>query len=184
MTDTADLFEIVFRGDIAPGADLDNVKKRLQVLFKADTGRVDRMFSGRPVVIRSGLNQADVNRYQQAMEKSGALVQVRPVYGAFDTVSDTVSGRSTKDSQPAAVDKLDQNVDVSEAESASSGSHWGLTPVGADVLQDSEKRHHEDLDVDTSSISLAPSGSSVLNEDERTVIEDQDIDTSHLDVDS
>jgi hypothetical protein len=208
MTDTADLFEIVFRGDIASGADLGDVKKRLQALFKADAARIDRMFSGRPVVIRSGLNQADVTRYKQAMEKSGAMVQVRPVYGASDAIVDSSEKGSTKGSsesstkssakssaksstagpQPAAVEKSDQNIVVSEPEPepepVSSGDDWGITPVGADVLQDNEKRHFEDRDVDTSSISLTPSGTNVLNEDERIAIEDQDIDTSHLDLDS
>ncbi|HAD08095.1 MAG TPA: hypothetical protein DCF62_01320, partial [Porticoccaceae bacterium] len=71
-------FDVVFRGDIAPGQKVVDVRERVQKLFKADEQQLQRLFSGRPVTIRSALDQAQAEQYEQALLQAGALVEVKP----------------------------------------------------------------------------------------------------------
>ncbi|WIO74692.1 hypothetical protein QP938_01970 [Porticoccaceae bacterium LTM1] len=162
------LFEIVFRGDIAPGANFAEVRQRLGELFKADEQQLERLFSGRPSVIRRSLDSATAERYQNAIQQTGALVQIRaskPEMPAQKPVEAASSAEPVPSEQAAETDP---------------GPGWGLAPVGADVLNDNEKRPQVDANVDTSALNLAPEGSDVLKPEERKPYEEREVDTSGL----
>ena len=74
MTDKR--FSIAFSGQIAPGADLAQVKANLAKLFKTDPAKIDPLFSGKRVVIRKDLDQLATQKYQMAMLKAGAIPEV------------------------------------------------------------------------------------------------------------
>ena len=71
-------FDIIFRGDIVFGHQLADVKQRLQQLFKADAAKVDALFSGRPVPLKRGLDQASAEKYKEALTRAGAQVDIVP----------------------------------------------------------------------------------------------------------
>lgn len=82
-------FDVVFTGERVPGSDLDEVRRQLATLFRADEAAIDRLFdAGVPVVIRRGVGEALAQRYQAAMRKAGAVVQVRPARGAHASPGD------------------------------------------------------------------------------------------------
>lgn len=70
------LFEIVFAGQLAPGADPAQVRANLAKLFKTDAARVEGLFSGRLAVIKKGLDEATARHYQAALAKVGAVVEM------------------------------------------------------------------------------------------------------------
>ena len=70
------LYKVVFRGEILKGRDPDEVKAELAVLFKTTPERVEKLFSGNPVVIANKVNGQQAQKYKDALEKAGAGCEV------------------------------------------------------------------------------------------------------------
>lgn len=69
-------FHIIFRGEIADGAHLPDVKRNLAKLFKSPIEKMERLFVGRPVAVKKNLAEADARRYQKALLAVGALTEL------------------------------------------------------------------------------------------------------------
>lgn len=157
------ILEIVFRGDIAPGHNMQEVRDSLRELFKADDAQMARLFSGRPVVVRGNLDRPAADRYQQILLRAGAIAEIR----------------QAREADGAAVEQQDTDGKAGAAETG-----WGLAPVGADLLNDPGTSEEDAAEVDTSGISLAPVGSDVLENSERDEPQERQVDTSHLSLES
>ena len=70
-------FEIAFSGQIAPGAELSQVKAAIARLFKADDALLARLFSGQRVIIKQSVDSAAAKKYQTAFQHAGAVLEVR-----------------------------------------------------------------------------------------------------------
>ena len=149
--------DVFFRGDIVAGENLPEVRERLQQLFNADDQQLQRLFSGRPVAIRRDLDREEGKRYQIAMYKAGAQVELRPV--------------KAEAQQQGGGDTHEDDDDIS------------LAPIGADMLNKDERAAQSAVEVDTSALSLASLGGDILKENEKTHIEPVTVDTSHLSID-
>jgi len=75
------LYEIVFSGQLVPGAQLDRVQANLAKLFQADAQRIALLFSGRRLVLKNNLDQAGAEKYRSTLERAGAQVQVLEMPG-------------------------------------------------------------------------------------------------------
>jgi len=82
-------FRILFRGEVAAGADQASVKIRLQQLTKFDAERIDQLFSQPETVLKSGLDLATAERYQAAIQATGALCSIEELQSetAFPTTA-------------------------------------------------------------------------------------------------
>lgn len=69
-------FTVVFSGRLVDGADGAQVRENLAKVFKADAARIDGMFSGKRVVIKSNLPEAKARNYQAVLAKAGAVVEL------------------------------------------------------------------------------------------------------------
>jgi hypothetical protein len=69
-------YAVIFQGQIADGADPAAVRANLGKLFKADSERVEKMFSGQKVIIKRGLDVDSAAKYKAVLLKAGALVAV------------------------------------------------------------------------------------------------------------
>jgi hypothetical protein len=177
-------FDIIFRGDIVFGHQLADVKMRLQQLFKADAAKVDALFSGRPVPLKRGLDQASAQKYKDALMKAGAQVEIL-VMGETKAVSVPAAQIAPEPVKAAAPLTLAQRLEQQAAadkevaekvalkgeqeqreqaardtaqgvtSNATQGS-WSLAPVGAYMLQPSKDATEEPMTIDTSAISLRP----------------------------
>lgn len=134
-------FDLIFRGDIVLGQSLATVKARLQQLFKADAGKIEQLFSGRPVAVKRRLDRATAQKYQQVLHKAGAQVEIVPA-------------RAEAGGSPARV----------PTQSASRG--LSLAPVGP-LLKPSERPHLTPVSVDISGLSLRPAQGPLLDASER-----------------
>jgi hypothetical protein len=74
---SSEQFDIIFRGDLVFGQPLAEVKLRLQQLFNLDAAKVDRLFTGRPIALKRGLDRASAVKYQQALLRAGAQVELQ-----------------------------------------------------------------------------------------------------------
>ena len=144
-------FDIIFRGDIVFGHQLADVKLKLQQLFKADSAKIDALFTGRPVPLKRNLDEATANKYREVLLKAGAMVEVcssdkSPANAPAKPIVSPVR------SQPAPVAEL------------SGYANWTLAPVGADLLPASERQAQPvAVAVDISGLSLRPADGNLLD---------------------
>ncbi|VAW57929.1 hypothetical protein MNBD_GAMMA11-1420 [hydrothermal vent metagenome] len=72
-----ELYEVAFSGQIAEGADIEQVKTKVAAIFKADAAKLDQLFSGKRVVIKKNIDQAMAGKYRAALNNAGAVCEVK-----------------------------------------------------------------------------------------------------------
>jgi hypothetical protein len=177
-------FDIIFRGDIVFGHQLADVKTRLQQLFKADAAKIDALFTGRPVPLKRGLDEASAQKYKEVLIKAGAQVELVAVTAPGITpppVKPELRSASsiTIPAQDAPL-TLAQRLALQEAEAAKKAQlesaqkanaeplkaavgnapatgqtgNWSIAPAGADLLAPTERHEFIARDIDTRALSL------------------------------
>lgn len=154
----SDNYRIVFRGDIAPGHGVAEVKSRLAGLFRLDDESVAKLFSGRPVTIKRNLSGAGAKTWCDTLLKAGAVAQA--------VAEDGATAPSSQQAVPASEEGL------------------RVEPVGADVLRPSERADNRPRHVDTDHLSLDAAGADILRPHERSSVEELVLDLSHLRVEN
>ncbi|MEF9671740.1 hypothetical protein QNM99_01495 [Pseudomonas sp. PCH446] len=162
------LYEIVFSGEPLPGASHDQVKSNLARLFQADAPRIDLLFSGRRLVLKSNLDAVAAEKYRATLERAGALVTV--VEMAVEEIEMTVPalapGRvrvAPRDAYMAAFSGVD-------------APDFGIAEVGSDMQDPKPELLVPALDL--SAFSVAPVGVDMGQLPAATVVTVPDI--SHL----
>jgi hypothetical protein len=74
-------FDILFAGKILPGADPAEVRRQLKTIFKIGDEAADRLFSGTPVMVKRGADEATAERFREVFREAGALVRVTAAGG-------------------------------------------------------------------------------------------------------
>ena len=154
------LYEIAFAGQVVPGAPLEQVKANLARLFQADEQRIALLFSGRRVVIKSGLDAAGAEKYRATMERAGALAIVQALQVEEVEMAPPPAPAPAAQAAAPARSGSAQVIPLDEYMAAFSdveAPDFGIAPVGAD-LQDA-KAEAQAPAVDLSQFSLAPVGS-------------------------
>ena len=151
-----ELFDLIFQGEIVKNIDERLARKNVQQLFKIPAAKIDALFSGKPVVLKRGLNMDVANKYRVAIKKAGAVVNV--VAQAAPT---------QKSGSPSAQGKASNIVATPSAEPqpiATSG--FTVAPVGADVLKADEREVVVEKTFDLSAFSVRESDGPLLDSDE------------------
>ena len=73
MTDTH--YKITMDGSLAPGVTLEFAQDNFARLFKTDVSAVKRLFSGSPTIIKRGINEAEADKYVQALFNAGVVAR-------------------------------------------------------------------------------------------------------------
>lgn len=71
-------FDIYFLGEMLPEADPTAVRQGVAKLFKIDPTATDRLFSGKALRVKQGVDADAASRYRAAFRDVGALVQIVP----------------------------------------------------------------------------------------------------------
>lgn len=69
-------YKLVFDGTIQDGTDKEAVKKNIAKLYRVPLEKCEKMFSGKPVVIKDRLDKTLAQKYKKAFEQTGAICQV------------------------------------------------------------------------------------------------------------
>jgi len=69
-------YKIIFKGKIAEGYRIEDVKQNLASLYKVNVGEIDRLFTGRPIVIKQDLDYQTSVYDREIFEKTGAICSV------------------------------------------------------------------------------------------------------------
>ena len=191
-------YELVFYGELVAGIAPEQARTHVAQLFKASTEQVERMFTGKRVVIRNKLDAETARKYVIAMEKRGCVCVIEAAGEPGKTV-DLDAAQTAAAEPPAPVQQTP--VQAATAPSATSqpefvdrdnpsglplagektaeilaGKSFDLAPVGERLSESHqvEAPLFDHLD----EISLAPVGSDLSDHAEPPAVPEPD--NSHL----
>jgi uncharacterized protein YbjQ (UPF0145 family) len=78
-------YNIIFEGKTTPGKDIDSVKKALTSFLKTDEQGIERLFSGKRLLIRKNVDGATAEKLQKAFADAGAMCAVEQVEASDGT---------------------------------------------------------------------------------------------------
>ncbi len=181
----SDLYDIYYAGKIVDGHDEAAVRENVARLFNANPATVEKLFSGKPQLIKRGVEKQAAIKYKAAMQKAGAVPLIR-AHAAEKPAATSTASAATPPAAPEQPAPQKQSMaerlaaltgepapeadapDASASTAAAAGTAaTDAAPVGTAADADD-------------SFSLAPAGSDVLREDERAGFEELDIDTSAI----
>lgn len=71
-------FDVIFTGGILKNHDIENVKQNLVASFGIERSRVDKLFTGREVVVKTNADRRTASEYMRACEHAGAFCRMEP----------------------------------------------------------------------------------------------------------
>ena len=92
-------YNVVFEGKTVPGKDIGSVKEQLMTLLKSDAGNIERLFSGKPVVIRKNADPETAEKFRKAFEAAGAICKLEMLEDSAEAVAPDHQNRA--ESQPS-----------------------------------------------------------------------------------
>jgi len=69
-------YRIIFKGEILPNANLEEVKQKLAAFYKVDIKEIDSLFSGKNFVLKENVDLDAAQNYMYQLEQAGALCQL------------------------------------------------------------------------------------------------------------
>ena len=72
-------YKLVFDGTISDGFQVDEVKKNLATVLKANEKQIELLFSKPEVVIKKNMEYESAMKYQRAMQKAGTICKVMEI---------------------------------------------------------------------------------------------------------
>lgn len=170
-------YNLIFRGDIVLGHNILEVKQRLEKLFKTDATQIERLFTGRPVAIKKALPEAEAQRYQAALHKAGAEVELLVVGGVEESPASQVKPKRTLAERLAEQNPEPQESSGVIAFAPKSAREeqvktrddelgWVLAPAGSDLLAEQFRPHDEPPLIEPVDAELRPMQGNLLDDEE------------------
>jgi hypothetical protein len=166
------LFDVVFRGDIVSGHNINDVKSRLAQLFKVDAAKIEALFTGGAIPLKRNLDQSTAEKYKATLTKAGAQVQIRPVAEAVKPHRASVPVQERSAAMNASSTAPSRPTTISET------ADFSIAPAGSNLLNAEESSRPDAFDVDVSGISLRPMEGDLLDPSEKKKMDAADIDTT------
>jgi hypothetical protein len=154
------LYEIVFTGQLVPGAQRERVEANLAKLFQADAQRIELLFSGRRLVLKNNLDEAAAEKYRSILERAGALaekVDMQVDTEEVELAPPPDAPGFTRPVQPGHRSQVAPRDACMAAFSAVDAPDFSIAEVGSDMQDPKAEAPAPHLDL--SRISLAPVGS-------------------------
>jgi len=158
-------YQVIFSGKIIEHADLDMVKANVARVFSMPPDRIEKLFSGRRLVLKKELDQATAERYRATLQRAGALCEIEDI-ASTPIVETVVEPASTEQAAPQKEDTL----------SPVDKSGMSMAEVGITLI---ESEPVPDANIDTEDIDMAEVGITLV---EHEVVPDANIDTGDIDM--
>lgn len=94
-------FDIIFSGELSTGTDAGVARAHLQKRFGLADAALERLFQGRPVSIKRGVDAETAARYRALFQEAGALVRIDPVPEATGVAETAQQPPPTSVEEPA-----------------------------------------------------------------------------------
>jgi hypothetical protein len=85
-------FNVVFGGAVSGGHKVEEVKKSLAAVFKADEKKIDQLFEVPHVVLKRNIDYDQAMKYQKALQRAGAVCDVEEVIHNTCSAADSTAG--------------------------------------------------------------------------------------------
>ena len=145
-------FDIYFCGDILGSHDLAQVKANLGKQFKLTGGKLDALFSGKPVRIKSAVDVDTAGKYREVFRRAGGIVEIVPA-------GQPPMGAAVAKPAPAAQPRTAAPVEPASPPSAAPDGEMELLPARTGSLIDVARREPPPVEADIDQFDLAPVGS-------------------------
>ncbi|WP_444901022.1 hypothetical protein ACJJIG_12700 [Microbulbifer sp. SSSA007] len=163
-------YSLVFRGDLIDGFTANDVKSNMARLFKSTPQAVEKLFSGRPLILRKGLSQAQAEQFQATLAKIGAQVTLKDESGIATAKPKTIQTQAV---QPEETPESD----------SSPIPNWTLAPMEGNLVKDHERKQVAAVEVSTDHISLRAAEGLLLDKSERAEAEAAPVNIPKWDLD-
>lgn len=147
-----ELFDVLFRGDIQAGQNIEQVKQRVGAIFKLDEAKLERLFSGQTPYLKRNTDITSADKILCAMERAGAVAEViacvvKPQILSMAPLGSNVLPEQKSESGEGFTPTLDP-------EKLAALAGMVAEPTGTYVLNAEEHYEVASLDIDTSHLSL------------------------------
>ncbi len=181
-----EVYRLIFRGEVLQGQHASVVKKRLARSLKLDETQTEKLFAGRPVVLKREADRRTAAKFQALFKEAGARLRVMSVKSAAttkvsepessseagptqmnDTTGEPTEGTSTLDVLPAGSDVLTTTERQTEQVSEVNTDHLSVQAVGSDLGAASDPNDADTPVPEISHLSLAEVGIDLHQADEK-----------------
>lgn len=173
-----DTYSVIFRGDIVIGKNLPEVKQKLKKIFKVDDARIDKLFTGKPVSLKTNLSVSEAEKYQAVLQQAGIVV--------------SIESAAEKKDKPIPHDKKDHKATVSENNTPtkdnskhiadqSDNDEWKLAPLGSLLVDKKQTKPKKIREVNTDHLAVMAQEGNLIKDDERTATPAAVVDVDVLD---
>ena len=73
-----DTYDVYFSGNLLKDADTEEAKRKIGAMFKLEGDKLERLFSGKPIPIKRGVDMDRAVKFRVAFRDAGALVDIVP----------------------------------------------------------------------------------------------------------
>lgn len=165
-------YSVIFRGDLQPGYTTADVKAHFARLFKAGPDTVEKLFCGRPLAIKKGLNRAQADQLQATLAKYGAQSSLK-VEGEPEQPAVALTPEPERETSAAKLTEQNPEQNPEQAQPAmASGAglsvELSLAPMEGNLLKTHERQQVEPVQVAVSHLSLQAEGGNLVKESERS----------------
>ncbi|KRT54877.1 hypothetical protein [endosymbiont of Ridgeia piscesae] len=191
-----DTYDIFFSGQMISGQDPARVKRHIGKIFKLEGEKLDRLFTGKPIPVKRGVDMDTAVKYRVAFREAGALVDIQPAQKpageappatphrtpaptATATKQQAAESESGMTLAPANSGSLEAFALQGEAAPPPDTSHLQLGAVGS-IIDETEAA--PPVEIDTHELSLAPAQQGNLDEFNEIVVPPVLPDISHLQI--
>lgn len=164
-------YNVYFAGQVMDGCDLATVREKLAKLFNADQATLDKLFSGKPQLVKRNCDHGTASKYKQALERAGAVPIIKLAEPA--TAVPQAPARTEHARAMTAAER------IAALAAAPDDARYQGSAVSA-----SAEDTQQGAGPDTGGIVLAPPGTEVLRENERAEPVLREIDTAGLAIDA
>ena len=161
-------YNVYFAGRLIDGHDLDSVRGKLAKVFNTDQQTLDKLFSGKNQLIKSGCDKATALKYQVTMQRAGAEATINRIESELKQANAAPTKMQTAAEKIAAL--------------AATPITGRLETPG--LLAPASGAQHEDTTAGIKGLNLAPAGTDVLHINERAMPIIRSVDTSGLALDT
>jgi aconitate hydratase len=78
----AQKYQVLFKGEIEKGQNLETVKDRLTRLFKTSPERIEKLFTGKPITLNHHIDYTKAREYSNELKNAGAICIIEPMPNA------------------------------------------------------------------------------------------------------
>ncbi len=180
-------YSVVFTGEIKASVTRDQAIENLAVLFKKDTAAIEKLFTGKKIIIKRDLDHQSATKYQMALANAGVVselldqsaeehVQSENKAPVANTSAFTVAEAGATIIEPK--NTPEPLIDISTLSMSDAGitlvepsavkadkiepPSFNIAPTGSIISDDKPPPSPA---IDTSSMSLADTGSRILDND-------------------